>query len=296
MRSGRSSRLPVGAPASRSPGRTARRWRECRCCRSPRRPAPCRWAAASPCDGRAPSSSAPVVAPGPRRRVVQLRAGESAAAVLAPGDQHLAVGQQRRRVIRRAAVARLPVDAPGRPSPGRTARRWRDSRRCSSSPRRPAPCRWAAASPCATSRAASRTPVARPGPRRRVVQLRAGESAAAVRSPPRPAPCRWAAASPCDIARAVSKRAGRRSRSRWPGRTARRWREVPPPSYRPRRRAPCRWAAASPCDSGGAVARLPVVASRCRWPGRTAPRWRRMPPLPRPPATSTWPLGSSVAV
>ena len=50
----------------------------------------------------------PVAVHSPAGRVVQFRAAKIAAAGQSSGDQHLAVGQQRRRVQSRA-VARLPV-------------------------------------------------------------------------------------------------------------------------------------------------------------------------------------------
>ena len=183
---------------SRWPDRTAPRWQVAGCCRSPPRPAPCHWAATSPCARARPVVSEPVVpSTVSAGRIVQLRAGQSTDAVaMAPRDQHLAIGQQRRRVTSRV--------------------------RCCSEP------------------------VARPRPGGRIVQLRAGKSAADMPScPPRPAPCHWAATSPCD--RRVRCAASRsRSTSRWPDRTAPRWPD-----------------------------------SRCHSP---------------PPATSTLPLGSNVAV
>ena len=62
------------------------------------RRAPCRWAATSPC-AIACRGEAAGRRPGPARRIVEFRARESGAeAILAACDEHLAVGQQRRRV------------------------------------------------------------------------------------------------------------------------------------------------------------------------------------------------------
>ena len=57
--------------------------------------------------------------PGPGRRIVQFRARENAAAVVTPCDEHLAVGQQRRRVT----IACGAEAAGGRPGPALTRAR-----------------------------------------------------------------------------------------------------------------------------------------------------------------------------
>ena len=53
--------------------------------------------------------------PGPARRIVEFRARESSRSVITACDEHLAVGQQRRRVI----LACGGEAAGGRPGPGR---------------------------------------------------------------------------------------------------------------------------------------------------------------------------------
>ena len=174
--------------------------------------------------------------------------------VLSSCHQHLAVGQQRRRVIDQRAVVRLPVAVQSR-WPGRTV---------------PRSARLALYSPChqhlAVGQQRRRVRLAcgveaaggSPRPAGRVVQFRAAKSdAAGIYVPLPPAPCRWAATSPCDDAcggeaaggspgpagRVVQFRAGKNSR--------RYLLPLPP--------APCRWAATSPCDQSRAVLRLPVA-------------------------------------
>src|SRR5205823_402933 len=136
---------------------------------------------------------------------------------------------------------------------GRTVPQWETSR-ChyllpgavkAQQPLPPAPCRWAATSPCdscarsgscpwpSSSRSPDRT-VPRWSESRWYLLLLL------------PAPCRWAAASPCDLG-AGFRSCPWASRSRAPGRTVPRWPDsrwylllLPP--------APCRWTTASPCD------------------------------------------------
>ena len=229
--------LPRRAPcrwAATSPCDTRVRWRGCRWrsrSRSLDRTVPrsrerCRWYQSS-CDEHlavgqqrrrvklACGAEAAGGAPGAGGRIVQLRAREIADAVTSSRDEHLAVGQQRRRVMI-ACGARLPV--------------------------------------------AVQVPVA------------GSYSSALARTPllsilPPPAPCRWAATSPCDNSVRWSG-AGGSSRSRWPDRTVPRSRERR--RYNLPRPAPCRWAATSPCDDS-------VRCSGCRWQSRS--RWpdRRVP-------------------
>ena len=102
-------------PASRSPDHTAPR-----CSRSanhciPPPPAPCHWAAASPCVG-ACGAQAAGRRPRASRRIIQLRAAQGGAIVaLSASHQHLAIGQQRRRV----SVACGAQAAGRRPRPAR---------------------------------------------------------------------------------------------------------------------------------------------------------------------------------
>ena len=94
---------------SRSPDRRVPRSRECRRCNLLRR-APCRWAATSPCV-QACGGEAAGGRPSPARRIVQFRA--RASRCRASCDEHLAVGQQRRRV----STACGGEAAGGRPGP-----------------------------------------------------------------------------------------------------------------------------------------------------------------------------------
>ena len=160
--------------------------------------------------------------------------------ILSPRHQHLAIGQQRRRVI----VTCGAKAAGGRPRP--VAGSYSSALLKSvaiGSPRH---------QHLAIGQQRRRVTVAcgakaagrRPGASRRIIQLRAAQGTTRHCFPPPPAPCHWAAASPCE------------------------------------RHVRCQG-----CRS----------PSTSRSPDHTAPRCSSQPPL-YPPATSTLPLGSSVAV
>ena len=167
-----------------------------------------------------------------------------AADVTSSCDEHLAVGQQRRRVSISGRCRGCRWRSRSR-SPDRTVPRSRECR-CRQLRLRRAPCRWAATSPCETARAVPRLPVA--------VQVPlAGSYSSAL------------------------------ARSRW------RLLQVP------LRRAPCRWAATSPCATARAVPRLPV-AVQVPLAGSYSSALARLLSMLVPPATSTLPLGSNVAV
>ena len=101
------------------------------------------WAAASPCEAACGVEC--LWRPAPARRVIQFRAARKAASYPSPRHQHLAVGQQRRRV-KPAPGARLPV-AVQLPLAGSYSSALL-RHRCHSIPLPPAPCHWAATSPC----------------------------------------------------------------------------------------------------------------------------------------------------
>ena len=104
-------------------------------------PAPCRLAATSPCEKRA-------VLRLPVALQLPLAGSYSSALVrappLSPCHQHLAVGQQRRRV----KIACGVEAACGTPAPARWVVQFRAGQRPPLFPLPPAPCRWAATSPC----------------------------------------------------------------------------------------------------------------------------------------------------
>ena len=89
--------------------------------------------------------------------IVQFRAGKIAAVIMSPCHQHLAVGQQRRRVRFACGVEA----ARGTPGPAGRVVQFRAGKIAAVIlPLPPAPCRWAATSPCDKSRAVLRLPVA----------------------------------------------------------------------------------------------------------------------------------------
>ena len=109
----------------------------------------------------------------PDRRVPRSR--EVAGAITAC-DEHLAVGQQRRRVT----IACGGEAAGGRPGPARriVEFRAREIAVVVAARLRRAPCRWAATSPCEIA-CGGEAAGGRPGPARRIVEFRARERAAA---------------------------------------------------------------------------------------------------------------------
>ena len=134
-------------------------------------------------------------------------------------NEHLAVGQQRRRVTADVRWLRLPVVVQVPLAGSYSSALARMPQRACFYRLRRAPCRWAATSPCESSRAVARLPVAVQVP------LAGSYSSALARlCPPkysirqkillRQAPCRWAATSPCDYSvRSRGCRSPSRSRS-----------------------------------------------------------------------------------
>ena len=166
----------------------------------------------------------PVARPGvrpPGRTVPRSRDGAAAAS---PCDEHLAVGQQRRRVNDRVRSPRLPV---ARPGPAGRIVQFRARERAD-----------VAVVPAGDEHLAvgqQRRRVERacggrgcrsrcPGPARRIVQFRARERGCR-RTRRRRAPCRWAATSPCADSACGGEAAGALSRSRSPDRTVPRSRD-----------------------------------------------------------------------
>ena len=160
------------ASRSRSPDRRVPRSRDSAGAANRLRRAPCRWAAASPCDHsvrwrgcRWPSRSR-----SPDRRVPRSR---ERCCHLTACDEHLAVGQQRRRVT----IACGGEAAGGRPGPARriVEFRARESADC---------CQSACDEHLAVGQQRRRVTIAcggeaaggRPGPARRIVEFRARES------------------------------------------------------------------------------------------------------------------------
>ena len=192
-----------------------------------------------------------------------------AAVVVAPRNQHLPVGQQRRRVkiaggvqgtshrpcARRRIIqfcagkkAAAPVAPRNQHLPiGQQRRRVKNRGRCSGNRSR-------STSPLAGlySSALEKKPLCR-------------------RNPPQPAPAHWAATSPCEH--------GGRCSANWPPSTSPspdytvpRWKDnaavpSPPPP------APARWAATSPCEKRGRCSVNPS-ASMCPPPDYTVLRWK----------------------
>ena len=131
--------------------------------------------------------------PGPTRRIVEFRAREIA--VLSPSacDEHLAVGQQRRRVT----IACDGEAAGRRPGPAGRIVEFRARENVSVVYYRPrrAPCHWAATSPCEYS-CGGEAAGGRPSAARRIVEFRARES-------------RGSMSSACDEHLAVGQQCGR---------------------------------------------------------------------------------------
>ena len=239
------------------------------------RPAPCRWAAASPCGVARRVQRAGRASSVPLAGVVQLGAGNRVPLILSPpSDQHLAVGQQRRRVL----VARGAQRAGRSPRPvgrDRTAPRWPEHG-CRACPRD---------QHLAIGQQRRRVVLARVFSEPVAVQVPvAGSYSSALASAmpqcrPRPAPCRWAATSPCATVRAAGQRAGRRPGPAWPDRTARHCPDLPLLAASPRTTSTL------PLGSNVAVwiiargSHRSRSSSRSRWPDRTAPRWQRVPPM-----------------
>ena len=227
--------------------------------------------------------------------IVELGAGEGIdAAVLASGDQHLARGQERRRV----ELAGRGERPGGGPPAGRgVVELGAGERMCRRCPglRRPAPGPRAGASPCER-----RGPWR--GPRWRPTGRCVGSYSSALASG-------WPALS---WPPATSTWPEGRSVAVW---TPRPVASAPVVAHRPvvgsySSALASGWPALS-CASGDQhlargqerrrVARRGWWRGTRWWPtgrswGRTARRWRRIKPLAWPPATSTWPEGRSVAV
>ena len=137
----------------------------------------------------------PVAAPASRRRIIQLRAAQELAAIVSARHQHLASGQQRRRVIGsvRCRGCRSPSTSH---SPDHTAPRC-SRHHCHSYPPATSTLPWAAASPCETACGAEAAGRRSTSPRR-IIQLRAAQGDQPLLYPPATSTLPWAAASPCD--------------------------------------------------------------------------------------------------
>ncbi len=229
----------------------------------------------------------------PAGLIVQFRARENVVVgVSSSYDQHLAIGQQRRCVSLACSPQGVWRSSRSR-WPDRTIPRSREPRRCRYNRLRRAPCRWAATSPCRAwgVEVASGTPGSR----------LAGLYSCAL---PRLAA---GALSSCDQhltvgqqRRRVNIACGAEAAGGTPGPGGRRIVQ-----FRAREIAA---GALSSCDQHLAVGqqRCRVIiacgaeaaggTSRSRWPDRTVPRSRDSLRRYNPPATSTLPLGSNVAV